>query len=210
MQRKNPSFNLLRLSKNQSSLSIFGLLFFILAFTYQSCERDDICADVTETTPRLLIEFYDVTDIDVLKSVTRLSVYAEDLVTDNGVITFPEAASNATLIFNSNSNTLELPLQVTEEGTPTTLRYYFESDTNLRLDGDPLTESNIDILEITYTTEFVYVSRACGFKSNFNDLNAFQNPGSDGIDWIQNISYFEAIAPITVENENTAHVQIFH
>ena len=160
---------------------IFTFLTFIgISISFISCERDDICADITETTPRLLIEFYDVTDIDVLKSVTRLSVYAEDLVTDNGVVTFPEAASNATLIFNSNSNTIELPLQVTQEGTPNTLRYFFEKDTNLRTDDeDPLTESNIDILEITYTPEFVYVSRACGFKSNFNDLNAFKNPGSD-------------------------------
>ncbi len=185
-------------------------ILFLLLILLLGCERDDICADVTETTPRLLIEFYDVTDIDVIKSVTRLSVYAEDLVTDNGVVTFPEAASNATLIFNSNSNTIELPLQVTEEGTQNTLRYFIESDTNLRLDGDPLTESNIDVLEITYTPEFVYVSRACGFKSNFNELVAVQNPGSDSIDWIQNISYFEATVPITVENENTAHVQIFH
>ena len=39
----------------------FVYLFLIVLF---SCEKDDICPDTTQTTPRLVIEFYDLTAPD--------------------------------------------------------------------------------------------------------------------------------------------------
>ena len=188
---------------------LLSCLFFLMVLN--TCERDDICAESTETTPRLLIEFYDAADTETLKTVSRLSVYAVDLVTDGGVFTPPEVANDTTLVFNSNTSSVQLPLQFDESETSTTTRYYFETDTNLRIDDDTSTDSNIDILEITYTPEFIYVSRACGFKSIFTNLTVTELPGDDSIDWIQNTTFANTTdISITVENENTTHVQIFH
>ena len=174
------------------------LKFFILfiAISLINCERDDICAETTATTPRLLIEFYDALSTDNLKNVPRLSVYGEDLVTD------PTVDSDATIIYNVNANAVELPLLIGNENTETTTRFVLEKDSNLRIDDNG--DSNIDIIEITYTSEFLYVSRACGYKSIFNELSVF--PESDGDNWISSIT----IDQTTIENENTVHVRIFH
>ncbi|ARV08758.1 hypothetical protein BTO05_03565 [Winogradskyella sp. PC-19] len=189
----------------------FSILF--LAILFLGCERDDICAEGTPTTPRLLVDFFDATDTDIPKTAVRLSVYAVNLVTDEntGVISFPEVANETTLVFNSNTDAIELPLIIGNEGEEITTRYFFETDTNLRIDGDTSTNSNIDILEIKYTHDFIYVSRACGFKSIFNMLTATDNPGDDSIDWIQNTVLANTTeTSITVENEEATHVQIFH
>ena len=144
--------------------------------------------------------------------MTRLSVYAEILVTDDtGVITLPESTSDATLLFNENSSSISLPLIIGNEGEETITRYFLEKDTNLRLDGDITTDSNIDILEIKYTPNFIYVSRACGFKSIFTELTAIDNAGDDAIKWIENITFSNTTEiSITVVNEDATHVQIFH
>lgn len=175
----------------------------------QNCERDDICAEGTATTPRLLVEFYDINDPEVLKSALRLTVYGEGLVTDeNGMPTEPTTENNeGTMLFNENSTTVELPLRIGLEEEITTSRFIFEKDTNLRLDDNGTTESNVDILEISYTSEFVYVSRACGYKSIFNGLDV--DLENDGDNWISVIQIEESIET-TVENENTVHVRILH
>ncbi|RNC87112.1 MAG: hypothetical protein ED556_06720 [Winogradskyella sp.] len=202
------------MNKSKIVYRIHTSILIVLGFiTLQTCERDDICAEGTPTTPRLLIEFFDATDTETVKSVTRLSVYAADLVTDDmGTITLPEAADSTTLIFNSNANSIELPLIIGDEGVAGSTRYFFERDTNLRLDGDTGTDSNIDIIDITYTPEFVYVSRACGFKSIFNGLQVTTNgDGSDTDEWIISIAFNGTTeGSITVENEDATHVQIFH
>ena len=195
-------------------MKYYKYLILCIALLLFTCERDDICAEDIPTTPRLLIEFFDAADPETLKSVTRLSVYAEALITDeNGNVTLPEQANNATLLFNSNSNNIALPLIVGNEGEETTTRYFFELDTNLRTeDDDPLTNSNIDILDITYTPDFIYVSRACGFKSIFTALNVTPNTdGDDADEWIISTTLANTTdLQITVENEDATHVQIFH
>lgn len=172
----------------------------VTIITY-SCERDDICAETTQTTPRLIIEFYDAADTDELKNVPRLTVYGEGLVTD------PTEASDTTLVFNNNINLVELPLRIGTEDETITTRYVLEKETNFRLDTDDTTESNIDIIEITYSTEFVFVSRACGYKSIFNNISVTRVTDSEP--WIGNIE-IETTLESTIENENTTHVRIFH
>ncbi|WP_299124713.1 DUF6452 family protein [uncultured Winogradskyella sp.] len=187
------------------------LKFFILfiAIVLINCERDDICAESTLTTSRLSIEFYDATSPDDLKSVPRLTIYGDS---PNISIPDDEDSSGAILIdpfetgrvYNANLSSAELPLIIANENEETTTRFILEKDTNLRLDTDNTTESNIDILEITYTTEFIYVSRACGYKSVFNGLGVIVENDTDN--WISNIEVLET----TIENENTVHVRIFH
>jgi hypothetical protein len=185
-----------------------------LALTLISCERDDICAETTATTPRLLIEFYDSTSPDDLKSVFRLTAYGEALfIDDNGNVTQPTEASNKIVIasveplsylFNTNSTSAALPLLIGPEDEFTTVRFVLEKFTNFRLDEDTTTNSNTDIIEISYQTEFVYVSRACGYKSIFKNLNITLVTDEDA--WINNINIEET----TIENENTVHVRINH
>lgn len=164
-----------------------------------SCERDDICAEGTATTPSLLIEFYDINNPDDLKSVSRLTVYGEGLPDPNP----PVANVDETILFNENTTAVELPLIVgIDDDTTITTRFILEKDTNLRLDEDDTTQSDVDIIKITYTTEFVYVSRACGYKSIFNNLDVNLEEDS----WI---SAVETIVT-EVENENTVHVRILH
>ena len=196
-----------RLNKIRTIITLVFSLMIVL--TIQNCERDDICAEGTPTTPRLLVEFYDINNPEELKSVLRLTVYGEGLVTDeSGTPIEPTAENNeGTLLFNENSTSVELPLKIGLEGETTTSRFIFEKETNLRLDEDGTTESNVDIIEVSYTSEFIYVSRACGYKSIFNNLEV--NLDTDGDNWVSSIQIEESIET-TVENENTVHVRILH
>ncbi|MBC3847783.1 hypothetical protein H8K90_15400 [Winogradskyella echinorum] len=184
----------------KTKYNIIYILSLIALLNLQNCERDDICAESTITTPRLLIEFYDIESPDDLKSVPRLTVYGEGLVVE------PTEDSDTTIVYNVNVSAAELPLKIEPEAGEerTTTRFVLEKDTNLRLDTDDTTNSNIDILEITYLSEEIYVSRACGYRSIFNELEmSFDN---DGDTWISSITVDET----QIENENTVHVRIFH
>ena len=204
-------------------MKFYNYLLLVLAFTLLSCERDDICALGTPTTPRLLIEFFNVADTENLKSVSRFSAYAELLITDeNGVVTLPttaEEAMNSALIFNVNANSIALPILINDDDLSTetrVIRYFFERNTNRRVEDDnTATNSDIDILQLTYIPEDVYVSRACGFKSIFNNFEIEILPGDDGNTWMSNFSFSEDIInedtnTPTIENEDITHVQIFH
>ena len=189
----------------------FLVLFIAIALI--NCERDDICPESTQTTPRLIVEFYDATDTEELLNVSRITVYGEGLLEedDDGNPIEPIVSSDVTLLFNENANSVELPLIIGPEGElqpPITVRFVLEQDTNLRIeDDDPLTNSNKDIIEISYNTEFVYVSRACGYKSNFNSIGVSRVTDDDN--WITNIEIEETIQA-SIENENTTHVRIYH
>lgn len=190
---------------NLKRLLIFLSFISLTAALLYNCERDDICAESTSTTPRLIIEFYDGVNPNNLKNVPRLTVYGEGLITDeNGLEIQPTEASSATLVFNENINTVELPLIIGAEGETTTTRFVLEKDTDLRLNPNVPGTSNVDIIEITYTSEFVYVSRACGHKSIFNGVGIAID--SDTNPWISNIEILET----TIDNENSAHVRILH
>jgi len=71
-------------------------LLLIFTSSFSSCEKNDICAEETPTTPRLIIEFYDSINTSVLKNVANLKA------TGNGAST--------SLEFNG-VNTIRLPLK---------------------------------------------------------------------------------------------------
>ncbi|MGJ8744133.1 DUF6452 family protein [Polaribacter sp.] len=62
--------------------------------------------------------------------------------------------------------------------------------------------TNVDKFTINYTTEEEYVSRSCGYKIIFNDVS-FTSDNT----WI---SDFTPSTLTTIDNQNTAHVQIYH
>ena len=168
-----------------------------MALSFLSCERDDICASTTSTTPRVIILFYDINNPETPKSVRQLSVYGE--------------GNEENLILpTTDTDSINLPLNFDTEDVPTSTRFVLKKDTDFDTDldddgnADETTVSNSDIIEISYTPEFVYVSRACGYKSVFNGAQISFD--SDGDNWIITSDVLNE----TIENENAAHIIIYH
>ncbi len=59
-----------------------------------------------------------------------------------------------------------------------------------------------DEINFTYTRNDVFVSRSCGYKTIFENLQIDSNTTN----WIKNIS----INNTTIENDTAAHITIFH
>ena len=122
-----------------------------------SCQKDDICPPGTETTPLLVIEFYDSEDPTRLKAVQGLVVRATGMEEDfAGPIT---------------ANTISIPLRTNENFT----EYSF-----IRNSGGQT--ENEDLVTITYTPNPEYLNRACGYKMEF--LNIDVNIHNDSDNWI--------------------------
>ncbi len=162
---------------------VFITLSLLLALSFWNCEKDDICAEGTPTTPRVIIEFYDAANPTVLKNVTNLKVVETSLTDGFGF---------------TGVNKIQVPLRTTADIT--TLNFTQNgSDTDTAND-------NIDAITFNYERINEYVSRACGFKTLFylNDINPIVLT-ADGNNWIQNI---EVMQP-NIENENEVHVKIY-
>ena len=169
------------------------LLLAIIAY-FSACEKDDIC--VEGDTPLLVIGFYDVDDPTAFKTVSLLRIRA-----------LLESANETSLNnaedfgFTDRSNvidSIQIPLQIAE--SKTTFAFISASE-----DDDEGNETGIaDTLEFSYTVNEKFISRACGFVANFNDLAITRQVSTS--DWIKDIIVREA----DVELSNTIHVQIFH
>lgn len=160
-------------------------LLVVSVFLFLSCEKDDICDANTSTTPRLVIEFYDINNPSVLKTVTDLEVIGEGMT---------EA-----VISSNSSSTISIPLKTTENVT--SYQFILNSGTPASL--------NEDTIRFDYTHENVYVSRACGYKTIFtlDPINPFTHTDAtlaDGL-WIERI----IITENNIDNENETHVKIY-
>ncbi|WP_052158196.1 DUF6452 family protein [Lacinutrix jangbogonensis] len=161
------------------------LLFFCIAF---SCERDDICDEDTPTTPRMIVEFRDVTLTDNPKNVTKLRV--EDFDDATRVLEGYDIVTEDQMI---------LPLRT--DANETKYRVYRDYvDTNGTISGNP------DVITIQYGTKEVYVSRACGYKIIFENVEIIIEPDTDN--WMD-------FAPSendnqSVINEDEIHFTIRH
>ena len=172
------------------------VLLLLLTITFSSCEKDDICID--ETTPRLVLEFYDISNPANLKNVVNLKVKG---IAASDFIVFNESLSiddNRRYLFNGNK--LELPLDITQD-----IAQY-----SMTLNSTSLNGANEDLLQFNYARQNVFVSRACGYKTVF-ELNATPNgviktdtTTADGI-WIQDIN----ILTTNIETENETHIKIY-
>ena len=145
---------------------ILGLLLIVVCLS--GCEKDDICTE--ETTPRLVLEFYDISNPANLKTVLNLKIKGVgqtlDLGTYNGV------------------SKIQLPLKIDDTITKYSL-----------ILNSLGTTPNEDFLEFDYTTQNVFVSRACGYKTIFE-----LNPSPNGVIktdaaipdsfWIQDMNIF--------------------
>lgn len=159
------------------------VLLLIFAVSFWNCEKDDICAESTPTTPRVIIEFYDNSNPTVLKTVTNLGIIAPGFAEGFG--------------FNGVS-LVTVPLKTTDD---TTTLQFIENGSDSDTGND-----NIDEITFNYTREDIYVSRACGYKTNFTldpTIGAVLTTDTDN--WIQNIT----IEQTTIENENETHIKIY-
>lgn len=172
----------------------FSILAILIILTGLSCERDDICSENTPTTPSLVIRFYNVDDQEQTKQVRLLTV--------NGIDSEGNLLDD--LVSNASTDSIVLPLRFQNEGVITTTRFQLKKDSDFDTDTNPNTFSNTDVIEVSYTPQFIYVSRACGYKSIFNNLQNTLIIDSDN--WIFG---YNIINP-TIENENTAHIILYH
>ncbi|MDC0629664.1 DUF6452 family protein [Flavobacteriaceae bacterium] len=163
----------------------FIYLFLIILF---SCEKDDICADTTQTTPRLVIEFYDLTAPD--KELAVAGLYALGLDTDA-----LEVPITNEIVMTRTSITL--PLKTDDFETEFVLYKNYDI-----VDG--VVRGNPDVIKVTHSTENLYISRACGYITNF-EIQTF-SIAEDSDQWMRN----SEILNYEITNENEIHVKIFH
>lgn len=151
-------------------LAVFSFLF--------SCEKDDICID--ETTPHLIIRFYDKIEVTKVLEVVNLKVEVVD------------SLDNIIQITSGSLDSITLPLNVDLNYT----KIYLTKNA---------TETSAGIEDsfiLNYTKDEVYVSRSCGFKTIYDDASKSEV----STNWIENIS----IDSEKIDNEHQAHIKIFH
>ena len=149
------------------------LVICILILAISSCERDDIC--IEDATPNFTIRFYDNEDPTEFKAISGLKIKLLETDVD-------------TLLFSSDSITLPIRNDIG-------ITKY--SLTNQLNDSVAIT----DFITLVYTPEDVFVGRACGFKSVFNEVD-YEITNN----WITD---FEIVTE-TINDETAAHVKIFH
>lgn len=172
----------------KKGLLLFALL--IAASYFISCEKDDICAEGTPTTPSLVIDFFERTNTSQPKNVTNLKVVADGMT--EGV---PFGTTDVT-----STNTIQIPLRTDADET---IYHFIQNST--ATDGS----SNDDIITFKYTRNEIYVSRACGYKTQFYLISDNENEAAildpAGTPWIS----FLTILRTNIEDENEAHINIY-
>ncbi len=161
----------------------YRYLLLLAVFTFCGCEKDDICAE--ETTPRLIIDFYDFSNPTVPKNVTGLEVIGE--------------GQSAPLNIFSGTSRIELPLKISEDITQYRLKIFSSSTVN----------ANEDVLQFNYSRQNVYVSRSCGYKTIFslNDSDGAVRTDSntpDGL-WMKAVT----VNNKNITTENETHLKIY-
>ena len=156
------------------------ILFLILA-SLLGCTRDDICEEAIATTPLLIITFNDIVEPTQRKAVPSLTVETLEL-------------NSTEVISATTTDSIAIPLRNADLQTP----YRFKS-------GVGTTSPNTDVITFNYSTEDIYINRACAFKTIYHDLNAIvQDEGS--ANWILQLR----IETTDVIDETETHITIFH
>lgn len=150
-----------------------------MSLVFNACEKDDIC--LSSVTPKLILRFYDAANPSTLKSVQNISVWVQG----------KDTLSNYK---SANLDSIAIPLNTNASQTV----YNIKKNS---VNGN-IVNNSTNQLTITYTTEDVYVSRSCGFKTIFNTVTITASNG-----WVQS---FTPSTLTTINNETKAHVKIFH
>lgn len=176
-----------------------------------SCERDDICAESTSTTPQLYLKFYSIINQSEnnVKAVSNLYVIGDS--NDTPLTTTISAPGDLV-----TTEEILLPLKTIVENEDGTTQVKYLMYFNYTLDNNETPDDtsddkedydNLDIITITYKPQEVYVSRACGYKTIFTDVSIAFDEGDDGR-WIDNIT--ANTTETTIENQDEAHYNFYH
>lgn len=158
----------------------FVLLLAIIQFS--SCEKDDIC--VAGDTPVLMLGFFNYEDPETEKSVPNLRSL--------------ETASNVVVNSVGTKTSDSLPLRIETNSTTFVLTNNYSSAEDGTVSG------NADTITFNYTVQEEFLSRACGFIANYNELS--YSLGNDTDNWIDSV----AVVETTVKRDTLIHVKIFH
>ena len=172
-------------------------LLLIATFSSSSCEKDDICDANTPTTPRLVIEFYNISDSSILKNVTNLKVIGEGMT--EGIIFNPSATGDSQYL--TNGTKISIPLKTDEDTTTYTFILNSGNPNPALIDTDKVT--------FNYSRNNVFLSSACGFKTlfEFPPSNAIVHTAEPAtkLKWMQYIS----VEKSNIANENETHIKVF-
>jgi len=171
-------------------------LLLLFTFGLSSCEKDDICDANTPTTPRLVMTFYDISNPTKTKNVTNLKVIGNGM--DQGIVFNEALAEDDSLRYVTSGSTVSIPLKVND--STSTFKFINNSLST--------TAINTDVLKFNYTTQNVYVSRACGFKTIFQLRNTLPVVPSDpdgDTRWMTDIS----IEKLNIESEDETHIKVY-
>jgi hypothetical protein len=126
------------------------------------------------TTPKLNIRFYDTNQTTDVKAVEHFSLTA--------------LPGQQIVIQDENTDSISIALNVNENSS----KFIF------------INNNNTDTVVFQYEREFVFVSKSCGYKCIFKNLQA--NVITDPDNWIKNKEILNS--EITVDT--VAHVKIYH
>lgn len=160
------------------------LLLLLASFLLWNCTRDDICEPEVQKTPMLIVKFYNANMQDSLKTVENFTVFA-DTISEN---LFPP----------EDTDSIAIPLKVTD----TLTEFAFAT-----IQEDTTLVEKIDFLSVTYQLEDEYINRACGFRTNYYELDIQLQPQPLN-SWIDSIEI--QTDSITAHNQNETHLHIFH
>lgn len=166
--------------KKKKGIIGFG---FLLLLVFGGCQKDDICPASTPTTPKLVIRFYNFDNPSEPKPVLGLNLIAD-------------GQSDSLFVDEKTVDSIAIPLKT------------FQNTTNYQLirnvDGEGF--PNSDRLNFSYFPNEVYVSKACGFKTEYLDFQVIRVSETGDGNWIKNI----VVEQTTIDNESRAHLSIFH
>ena len=151
-------------------------IFTLLMLCLTACEPDDICLEGTPGSPKLIVVFYDKNQTDTKKSVTDLQIMGVNM---------------EILLYDSTTDSIALPLKTILGSTS----FSFIATQN----GNTLE----DIITFNYDPEDQFISRACGYKTRFNNLTFSTSNTLNWIDFIEIINY-------SISDTNNTHVKILH
>lgn len=152
----------------------------IIGFYLISCEPDDICLTTITDTPKLIIGFFDEST-GLKKEVLDLKVRGNN---------------REEIYLFQTTDSISLPLKNLEKITSYALVKNFKENIN--------DSGNRDHLLVSYQYNHIYISRACGYVSNY-DINqvVIENDNSN---WIIKSEIINS----QVKDEKTIHVKVFH
>ncbi|MBA6156989.1 hypothetical protein H3Z83_10715 [Tenacibaculum sp. S7007] len=143
-----------------------------------ACEKDDFCVQ-NPVTPNLVLRFYDKDDTSQLKAVQRLSIIAQ--------------GKTDSLFTGQTTDSIAIPLNSLAQETIYTLKMN-------SVDGN-IANNQTATLTIKYNPEDDYVSRSCGFRVIYKDVNL------EYTSWIDNLSTSQIT---NIDNQARAHVQVYY